>query len=56
MTNLLYIGRDKNFLSRFGKMEGIQMFYAENQKEAVTICTHLKAREDIIILYEQGKP
>lgn len=54
MTNLLYIGKDKDFLSRFGKMEDIQMIYAQNHKDAITICTNLKARENIIILYDQG--
>lgn len=54
MTSLLYIGKDKDFLSRFGKIENIQMIYAQNHKEAITICTNLKARENIIILCDQG--
>ncbi|WP_455671770.1 sugar transferase [Phocaeicola sp.] len=54
MTSLLYIGKDKDFLSRFGNIENIQMIYAQNHKEAITICTNLKARENIIILCDQG--
>lgn len=54
MINLLYIGKDKEFLAKFGKIEGIQMIYAKNLKDAITICTNLKAHKNIIILYEQG--
>lgn len=54
MTHLLYIGKNKGFLSKFGKIEGIQMIYAQNYKDAVTICTSLKARKNIIVLHEQG--
>lgn len=54
MTHLLYIGKDKGFLSKFGKIEGVQMIYAQNYKDAVIICTSLKARKNIIVLHEQG--
>lgn len=54
MTHLLYIGKKKEFLSKFGKIEGVQMIYAKNYKDAVTICINLKARENIIVLHEQG--
>lgn len=54
MTHLLYIGKKKEFLSKFGKIEGVQMIYAKNYKDAVTICISLKARENIIVLHEQG--
>lgn len=54
MTNLLYIGKNKEFLYRFGKIEGIQMYYAQNYRDAITICINLKARENIIVLFERG--
>lgn len=54
MTHLLYIGKNKGFLSKFGKIEGVQMIYAQNYKDAVIICTSLKARKNIIVLHEQG--
>lgn len=54
MTHLLYIGKKKEFLSKFGKIEGVQMIYAKNYKDAVIICINLKARENIIVLHEQG--
>lgn len=54
MTHLLYIGKNKGFLSKFGKIEGVQMIYVQNYKDAVIICTSLKARKNIIVLHEQG--
>lgn len=54
MTHLLYIGKNKSFLSRFGKVEGVQMIYAQNYRDAIIICINLKAREHIIVLHEQG--
>lgn len=54
MTHLLYIGKNKGFLSKFGKIKGVQMIYAQNYKDAVIICTSLKARKNIIVLHEQG--
>lgn len=54
MTHLLYIGKNKSFLSRFGKIEGVQMIYAPNYRDAIIICINLKAREHIIVLHEQG--
>ncbi|WP_178797899.1 sugar transferase [Bacteroidaceae bacterium] len=54
MTHLLYIGKNKSFLSRFGKIEGVQMIYAQNYRDAIIICINLKAREHIIVLHEQG--
>ena len=53
-TNLLYIGKSKSFLTQFGKLEDVQLIYAKDHKDAITICINLKARENIIILYEQG--
>ena len=53
-TNLLYIGKSKTFLTKFGKLEDEQLIYAKDHKDAITICINLKARENIIILYEQG--
>ena len=32
----------------------MQLIYAKDHKDAITICINLKARENIIILYEQG--
>lgn len=54
MTHLLYIGKNKDFLSKFGKIEGVQMIYAQNYRDAIIICIKLKAREHIIVLHEQG--
>ena len=51
-TNLLYIGKSKSFLTQFGKLEDVQLIYAKDHKDAITICINLKARENIIILYE----
>lgn len=53
-TNLLYIGKSKSFLTQFGKLEDVQLIYAKDHKDAITICINLKTRENIIILYEQG--
>ena len=53
MTHLLYIGKSKDFLSEFDKIEGVQMIYARNYKDAITICIKLKIRNNIIILHEQ---
>lgn len=54
MIHLLYIGKNKNFLSKFGKIESVQMIYAQNYKDAITICIKLKVRGHIIVLHEQG--
>ena len=32
----------------------MQLIYAKDHKDAITICINLKTRENIIILYEQG--
>lgn len=54
MSSLLYIGKNKDFLPRIGKVDGVQMIYAQNHKEAITICTNLKARDNLVVLYERG--
>lgn len=54
MTYLLYIGKNKEFLRKFGKLESVQMIYAQNYQDAITICVRLKVRENIIVLHEQG--
>ena len=54
VTYLLYIGKSKEFLSKLGKIEGIQMVFAQNYKDAVTICISLKVRENLIVLHEQS--
>ena len=53
MTFLLYIGKNKDFLRKFGKLESVQMIYARNYQDAITICVRLKVRENIIVLHEQ---
>lgn len=55
MIFLLYIGKNKDFLRKFGKLESVQMIYAQNYQDAITICVRLKVRENIIVLHEQGK-
>lgn len=54
MTYLLYIGKNKDFLRKFGKLEKVQLIYAKNYQDAVTICIRLKIRQNIIVLHEQG--
>ena len=48
MTFLLYIGKNKDFLRKFSKLENVQMIYAQNYQDAITICIRLKVRENII--------
>ena len=36
-TNLLYIGKSKSFLTQFGKLEDVQLIYAKDHKDAITI-------------------
>ena len=55
MTFLLYIGKNKDFLRKFSKLENVQMIYAQNYQDAITICIRLKVRENIIVLHEQGE-
>ncbi len=55
MTNLLYIGNNKDFLPRLGKVEDLQMIYAVNYQDAIFICLNLKVHQNIIILFEQGE-
>lgn len=45
MTFLLYIGKNKDFLRKFSKLENVQMIYAQNYQDAITICIRLKVRE-----------
>ncbi len=54
MTHLLYIGKSKDFLCKFGRIETVQMIYAKDYKDAITICIKLKIRGNIIVLHEQG--
>ena len=44
MTFLLYIGKNKDFLRKFSKLENVQMIYAQNYQDAITICIRLKVR------------
>ncbi|MGL4851994.1 MAG: sugar transferase [Phocaeicola sp.] len=53
MINLLYIGKNQTFLNRFVGIQGIQMIYAENLKDATIICRNLKVKENVVILFEQ---
>ena len=55
MTNLLYIGKNKSFLTNIGRLENVQMIYALNYQDAIFICLNLKVRENIIILFEKGE-
>ena len=34
MTFLLYIGKNKDFLRKFSKLENVQMIYAQNYQDA----------------------
>lgn len=54
MTHLLYIGKSKDFLRKFGRIETVQMIYAKDYNDAITICIKLKIRGNIIVLHEQG--
>lgn len=54
MTHLLYIGKSKDFLCKFGRIETVQMIYAKDYNDAITICIKLKIRGNIIVLHEQG--
>ena len=53
-TNLLYIGKSKSFLTQFGKLEDVHLFYAIDHNDAFTICFYLIGRENIMILFEEG--
>ena len=37
MTFLLYIGKNKDFLRKFSKLENVQMIYAQNYQDAITM-------------------
>ena len=55
MTNILYIGKNQEYLSRFGQIEGINMIYAKNYQEAIDICSaETKTSKYNLLLYEQG--
>ena len=55
MTNILYIGKNQEYLSRFGQIEGINMIYAKNYQEAIDICSaETKTSKYNLVLYEQG--
>lgn len=55
MITLLYIGKDKEYLSRFGKIEGIRMIHAKNYQEAINICSsEPKTSKYNLVLYDQG--
>ena len=54
-TNLLYIGKSKSFFDSIRKVGRCAINLCQKTiKDAITICINLKARENIIILYEQG--
>ncbi|WP_334167072.1 sugar transferase [Phocaeicola paurosaccharolyticus] len=55
MTNLLYIGKNKSFLSNIGRLENVQMIYALNYQDAIFICLNLKVHENVVILFEKGE-
>lgn len=55
MTNIIYIGKDQEYLSRFGQIEGINMIYAKNYQEAIEIYSAgTKTSKYNLVLYEQG--
>lgn len=55
MTNILYIGKNQEYLSRFGQIEGINMIYAKNYQKAIDICSaETKTSKYNLVLYEQG--
>ena len=55
MTTILYIGKDKEYLSKFGQMEGFRMIHAANYQEAIDICaSETKTSKYNLVLYEQG--
>ena len=49
MTFLLYIGKNKDFLRKFSKLENVQMIYAQSYQDVITICIRLKVRENGVI-------
>ena len=58
MTFLLYIGKNKDFLRKFSKLENVQMIYAQNYQDAITICIRLKVRENhqpYVVPLEHGR-
>ncbi len=55
MTTILYIGKDKEYLSKFGQMEGFRMIHAANYQKAIDICaSETKTSKYNLVLYEQG--
>lgn len=54
MTNLLYIGKNKNYLSNIGRLINVQMIYALNFQDAIFICLNLKTHDNLVILLEKG--
>ena len=55
MTNLIYIGKEKEYLSRFGQMGNVRMIHAMDYLEAIAICSaETKTSKYNIVLYQQG--
>ena len=55
MTNLIYIGKEKEYLSRFGQMENIRMIHASDYQEAIAVySTETRTSKYNIVLYQQG--
>ena len=55
MINLLYIGKNKEFLAQLGQIENVRMIHSKDYLEAITICSsETRNRKLNIILFEQG--
>lgn len=55
MTFLLYIGKNKDFLRKFSKLENVQMIYAQNYQDAITICIRLKVVRTSLSFTNKGR-
>lgn len=53
MRHLLYIGCNDDFLGRLKQLKDFEVLQAKSPKEAIDICVKLKAREQVMICYEQ---
>ena len=55
MDNLIYIGKDYNYLSRFGQLEGIRMIHAKDYQEAIQFyISETRNSRFNLVLFEQG--
>lgn len=55
MDNLIYIGKDSNYLSRFDRLEGIRMIHVKDYLEAIQFyASETKNSRFNLVLIEQG--